>query len=191
MPSMKDMLSNSSQFTPEGDIDKIQGYLTKYLGPYADQGPDLFKKMQSMYGGLTDDPSSTLQKIGAGYQQDPGYQAALQQSLQAANQAAAAGGFSGSGQSQQMAANIAQQAASKDYGNYMQRALGLYGTGLQGQAGLEGQTFGAGEDMASGLSSYATSLANLKQAQAESAAKQKSGMWSTLGGLAGTALSFL
>ena len=151
---------------------------------YMSQIPDILKKYFAPYEGLVQDPTQKLSQIGAGYKQSPGYQFALNQALKGVGQASAAGGMAGSPQQQQQAAATAQGLASQDYGQYMQRALGLYGTGLAGQRGL-------GEDLASSL----MSRAQLAQLQQEEAARQqeqsKSNIWGALGSAAGIAAHFI
>jgi len=137
-----------------GYLSQIQSMLPKYFEPY-----------QEML-----DPSKLMGKIGGGFQESPGYQFSLGQALKGVGQASAAGGMAGSPMQQQQAAQTAQGLASQDYGNYMQRALGLYGQGAQGYRGL-------GEDLSSALMSQA----QLAQMQQEEAAKQRRGMWGDIG----------
>ena len=147
---------------------------------YLGQVPDILKKYFAPYQGLVEDPTAKLGEIGSHYTQSPGYHFALQQAMQGIGSAAAAGGMAGSPQQQQQAAGAAQGLASQDYGNYMQRALGLYGTGLTGYRGL-------GEDLASNLMSQS----QLAQLQQEEAAKEKeqrhSDIWGTIGTIGGAA----
>lgn len=211
-------------------FNQIPAQLQQYLNPYAQMGQGAMGQMQGQvgqllgglgplqqqYSQLMSDPTAMMNKIGAGYTQSPGYQQALKQSLQAANQSAAAGGMAGTPMAQTNAADIAQQMASRDYGNYMQNALSQYGTGLQGASGLYGaglqglsgmnqMGYGASSNLAESLANALASQGNLafsgnaiqnmmKQGQAGAQAGALSGgIGSLLGGLfgMGNPLSFI
>lgn len=162
---------------------QIPGDIQKYLGPYAQMGQSLIPGLESQYQGLMD-PDSFMQKLASGFQTDPGFQFAQKQALNAANQAAAAGGMAGSPEAQQNAAQIASQMADQQYQDYLKNAMGLYGTGLRGLSGLEGQGFQAGGDMTSALSNYL-------QNQAHESLAQSQQMSQGIGGLLGGLLGFL
>jgi hypothetical protein len=96
---------------------------------------------------LIRDPSGRLNQIGAGFQQSPGFQFALQQALQGAGHASAAGGMAGSPQHEQQNMGLATNLANQDYYNFMDRALGLHGQGLQGMQGIAGMGLSAGKSL--------------------------------------------
>jgi hypothetical protein len=103
----------------------------KAANKYFDQIPDELKKYMEPYfqGGLQ--PGQTLNQIGQGYQQSPGFQFALQQALGASNRSAAAGGMAGTPAAQQNSMQVATGLANQDYNNWLQNALGIYGTGAE------------------------------------------------------------
>lgn len=146
-----------------------------YLEQLRQMLPQYFQPYQKML-----DPTSLMKQFGSQYQASPDYQYQLSQALKGIGQASASGGMAGSPMQQQQAGEMARGMASKDYGNYMQRALGLYGQGAQGYRGL-------GEDLAS---SY-LSEAQLAQMQDEEEAKQQeqssSDMWGGIGDVAALA----
>lgn len=133
-------------------LDQIPGELRKYLMPYVNQGQTSMGKVGSEYDKLLADPNALIQRLGAGYQQSPGYQWRLGQGENAINNAQAAGGMAGTGQHQQMAGELAGNLANQDYQQYLQQALGLYGTGLQGHQGLTDLGANASGSLASGIS---------------------------------------
>lgn len=165
--------------------------------------------LQEQYGQLMQDPSGMLAKMGAGYQESPGYKRSKYEAEQSALNAAAAGGMAGSPMHQQYAADISEQLANRDYENYLSRVLGLYVQGLGGaqqlgqlglgmgmgleQEGLEtglglgkigaGAAIGFGEDIGSYLAQQ--QMMNFMKEQAGK--KKSSDLWSSLLGALGTA----
>lgn len=153
---------------PGGYLQQIQQMLPQYFQPY-----------QQML-----DPAQLMKQIGASYQASPGYEYELGQAMRGIGQAAAAGGMAGSPMQQQQTAEAAQGIAARDYGDYMQRALGLYTTGAGGYRVL-------GEDLASALMSQAQ-LAKLQQEEAAREREQKHhDIWSTIGTIGGAAVPFI
>ena len=148
--------------------DQIMPQMNQYYGPYSDAGKRALGNVQGEYEGLTNNPNEKYNQLAGGYQQSPGYKAALEQALQASSQASARGGALGTPQDQQYANDIAVNASNKDFDNYMQKVMGLYGTGLSGQQGLEGQGF----DAATGLGNAS---ANILGQKAQMAAQNAQG----------------
>ena len=122
---------------------KIPGAINPYFKPYQEAGQNALSTLTGQYGNLINDPNGLMSRIGAGYQKSPGYDWQLNQGLQAGNNAAAAGGMLGSPQHQQNNQATAQGLANQDYYNYMNKALGLYGTGLSGLQGINQMGFNA------------------------------------------------
>lgn len=104
-------------------LDQIPGETHKNLDPWADYGHK-----------LTQDPGGRLNEIGQSYHQSPGFQFALQQALQGAGHAQAAGGMAGSPQHEFQNMETATQLGNQDYNEWMKNALGLHNEGYtQGQ----------------------------------------------------------
>lgn len=156
------------------------GFSTAGAEGYLSQIPDVLKKYFQPYQQMVQDPTGKMKELGEGYQESPGYHFALSQALQGVGQASGAAGMVGSPQQQQQAAQMAQGIASQDYGNYMNRILGMYQTGAKGYSGL-------GEDLSSALMSQA----QLQQLQQEEEAKEReqrhSDIWQTIGTIGGAA----
>jgi len=172
--------------------------LQQYLSPYIQHGQEAYGHLMDLggdYRNLISDPTSIMKQIGAGYQQSPGYQNTLNQAMVAAGNQAAAKGLLGTPLQRQQDQTIAANLANQDYNNYMQRALGQYQMGLQGEQGLEGGLYSQGRESAGDL---ASALASIQAAQAQMAAQQQeaqnqgdSSFWGKLGGAAMSALSSL
>ncbi len=170
-------------------LDEIPGKTKGYYDPYMQAGQGALGSLQNQYADLLG--GNTQSKLGESYKQSPGYQRALQEALGGGNNAAAAGGMLGTPAHQEQNMNLASDIASKDYNNYLQNQIGLYGQGLQGQQGLNQMGYNAN-------TGYADMLANLAQQQGQydyagQAGKnqQNSEMWKNIFGGGGGILPWL
>ena len=115
--------SASSQY-----LNQIPGELSQYYSPYISGGQFGLNTMQNQvapaYQNLMQNPTAVMNQIGSTYKASPGYQYNVNQDTNAANQAAAAGGFVGSPAEQQSLASNISGMASQDYQNYMNQGLG-------------------------------------------------------------------
>lgn len=148
-------------------MDQIPGVQQQYLGPYSQMGQTLLPQLAQGYGAMAMHPGQVQAGLGAGFQQDPGYQWNLDQQMQAQNQAMAAGGMSGSPESQQFAEDTSSQLANQQYQQYLNNQMKIAGTGLQGEQGLETQGYGASRQMSRNLTDYLYNRGNLAGAQAQ------------------------
>jgi len=167
-------------------MDQIPGQLNQYLDPYIQAGQRALPGLENQYGQLMNDPSGRLNQIGAGYHQSPGFQFALQQALQGSGHAAAAGGMAGSPQHEQQNMGIATGLANQDYNQWMQNALGLYGTGLQGQQGIYNTGARTGMAMGEDMASYLANQAKLAYEGQNAENQHEGGGLGSLLGAAGT-----
>ena len=171
---------------------QIPGKVQPFYQPYMQAGQNALGQLQGQYGSLVNDPNATLNKIGAGYQKSPGYDWQLNQGMNAASNAAAAGGLAGSPQHQQQAATMAEGLANQDYYNYLNKALGLYGTGLQGLGGLNTMGFNANEGMAGVIGNALAQQGGLAYQGQLAQNQQQGNQWGDIfGGLASIAPYFL
>ena len=127
---------------------QIPPEMQKYLGQYMQSGQGAMNGLNAQNQQMVNDPSAMYNKVASGYHQSPGYQWNFDQEMNAANNAAAAGGMAGSPQHQQQAATMASGLANKDFNNYMGHGLGLYGKGLSGMQQMSNQGFQANDQMA-------------------------------------------
>lgn len=171
-------------------FNKIPGMLEKYMSPYIERGGHAGDMLEGQYGNLLNDPGGMLNKMGAGYQQSPGFKFALQQAMQGAGNAAAAGGMAGSPQHEQQNMELATNLASQDYNNWIRNALGLYGQGLSGEQNLYGVGAQAGMGLGEDLGSMMGSRAKLAYEAANAQNQRNQGMQGAMFGAATSLLPF-
>jgi hypothetical protein len=172
-------------------ISQIPNSTAPYYAPWLGAGMQSSNQLQDQYGQLTGDPGGKFNQIGNSFHESPGFKFALQQALQGAGHAAAAGGMAGSPQHEQQNMGLATDLANQDYYNYMTGATGLYGQGLQGLQGMSQQGQQAGSSMADQI---AQSLSQKGQYDYEGQAGKnaaKSSAWGNLGSGLGLLGAFL
>src|ERR1700678_1416263 len=77
-------------------ISQIPGQTSPYTQPYFQAGTSQLPGLQNQYQQLMENPGGKFNQIGENFQQSPGFKFALDQALQGAGNAAAAGGMAGS-----------------------------------------------------------------------------------------------
>lgn len=195
---------------------RIPGATQPYYAPYMEGGQEARGRLMGQYGNLfgnypslqdeynqmANDPGAIYNKIASGYHESPGFKWQLGQGMNAANNAAASGGMAGSPQHQQQAATMAEGLANQDFQNYLQQALGLYGTGLQGKqgfyntalSGMEGMNkmgFGANDQMARIMADMFAQKGQLGFAGQAAQNQQQGANWGNIFGGLGGALGAL
>lgn len=160
------------------------------FSPYMAEGKNDLGTLHNQFMSMMNDPGQLLARIGAGYKQSPGYQFQVNQGLAAANRAMAPTGMGGTAANQVQLQQLGQHLADQDYGNYMNRALGMFQGGLGGLGNLENQGFQAAGDYAGGMGNYYRMMADLSGQQQQNKNSWLSGLGS-LGGAALGALGFL
>jgi hypothetical protein len=128
-------------------VNQIPGQSSQYMQPYFQAGTGALPNLQDQYSKLLSNPGGMANKIGESYHQSPGFKFALEQALASGNNAAAAGGMTGTPQHEFQAQQNATGLANQDYNNYMQNAMGMYGAGLTGQQGMAGMGQQAGQSL--------------------------------------------
>ena len=127
---------------------QIPGAVKGYYQPYMEAGNRAIPQLEEQYGQLLNQPGQKLNTIGKDFHASPGFQFALQQALQGAGHAAAAGGMAGSPQHEQWNQGLATDLGNQDYYNWLGKATGLYGQGLQGEQGMYAGGLQASHSMA-------------------------------------------
>ncbi len=172
-----DITGNRSWKNPADDamgyMEEMKKVLPQYYQPYIDAGNKALPGLEGGYGSMMN-PNEFIKKIGAGYQESPGYQWQKQQGLAGIQNAAAAGGMLGTGQHQQQAGELAGNLANQDFYNYLSKALGTYDKGIAGMQGLYNTGANASMGLGNNLAGIAGGQANLAY-EGRNAQNQRSG----------------
>jgi hypothetical protein len=134
-------------------LNQISGVGHQYYDPYVNQGLAAGQKAQDQYDTLMNDPTGFINKLMESYKPSEGYQFQKDELTRGMGNTAAAGGFAGTNYDQMQQAQGVQGLLSKDMQQYLQNALGIYGTGLEGEQGIANQGFQASGSLADYLGS--------------------------------------
>lgn len=162
--------------SPQSYLQQIPGQITPYYQPYMDAGSGAMSTLQGQYSDLINDPGGKYNQIGESFHQSPGFDWQMQQALQGANHAAAAGGMAGSPEHEQQNEQVANNLANQDYYNYMQGATGMYNKGLEGEQGLMHQGYNATQSLTDQIAQELSAQSALAYKQNAS----KNSMWDSL-----------
>jgi hypothetical protein len=167
--------------SPQSYLEQIPGAITPYLQPYMDAGSGAMTNLQGQYSQLINDPGAKFNQMGQSFQQSPGFAWQMQQALQGANHAAAAGGMAGSPEHEQQNESVANNLANQDYYNYMDHVMPMYTEGLHGEQGLMHQGYEATTNLTDQIAQELSQSARLQYGEDASKAGAES---SIFGGIA-------
>ena len=138
------MLGRASASNPYSSYkDQIQGL----YNPWVNQGKQMGGQLQNQYSSMMSKPWQTTQNIGQHFQEDPGYQYAYNEAMRGGRNAFANNGLSGTPEEAKYLAEQAHGLADQGYNNYMNRNLGVMGSGLQGGENIMGRAGQANESL--------------------------------------------
>ena len=163
-------------------LGQLPSQYQNFFQPYISTGQQQLNPLSDQYSQLMQDPTAMMNQIGSTYQASPGYQYNVDQATQGAMNAGAASGQAGSPAVQEALAKQIAGLSSQDYNQYMNQALGQYGTGLQGSQQLAGMGLQAGSTDAQLMQQAAMQQALM---QALGQASQSSSLGNLLGGITG------
>jgi|GEM_PF-1893157 hypothetical protein len=170
-------------------LNNIPSQMNPYYQPYMNAGNDALTKTKSEYDKLIGDPNAMYDKFAAGYKESPGYKSRLEEAMREITNAQAAGGMAGSMQHQQYSADKAMDLHSKDFEDYLNHVMGLYGAGLSGEQGIENQGYGANTDYANMLANITGQKANMAYGAKNQENENSANSWKNIFGGASSALS--
>ena len=124
-------------------LNQIGPMAEKNLNPYIEQGQQASGQNLGKYQGMVNDPANFLAELRASYSPSEGYKFRQDKYQKAAEGAAAAGGFRGTSSDQAAQAALVQGLLGEDEGAYLDRLMGILGTGLSGNEMAAQRGFGA------------------------------------------------
>jgi len=128
-------------------LNQIPGMGHKGYDPYVNAGLDASGKTKSQYESLMSDPTGFINKLMAAYKPSEGYGFQKDQLTKEMGSTAAAGGIAGTPLDQMNQAEGVQKLLSGDMQQFLQNALGVFGTGLEGEEGIAGRGFDATKNL--------------------------------------------
>lgn len=129
----------------------MEDMLLEYLGPYREKGLKAQDALFREFLILLNNPSLKYDSLTGGFEESPGYQYTYDQSMNAVNQAAAAGGMSGSPAHQQQASEQSAAVANQEFYNYVDDMMQLYFKGLGIGGDINQMGYGASSTIAETL----------------------------------------
>lgn len=153
-------------------LNQIPGMGKQAYNPFIDRGARAGNMLEGEYGKLMD-PTSFMNDIMKNYEMSAGATYQRDKLGKGIGATAAAGGFSGTPEHQTEYGEMANKIMSGDMQQYLQNALGIYGTGLQGEQGFNDQGFDATKSLTDLLGGTLASQAGLSFQDATQANKDK------------------
>jgi hypothetical protein len=161
----------------------MEAMLQEYYGPWREAGLRALPTMEEQMMMLLYSPDVIHQMMGSTYEASPGYEYQMQQSMNAANQAAAAGGMLGTPSHQTQAMEVSQGIANQDYWDYVNHLTKLYMEGLGIGGDISQQGYNASSAMASDLARFMGAQMGLTAQAGAYDASQTNAMLSGLTGM--------
>lgn len=134
-------------------MNQIAPMAKENLQPWQQQGQQAQQQNQQQFSSMASNPADFLAQLRATYSPSEGYKFKQQQMAKAMSGASAAGGFRGTESDQAAQANLVKGLLSEDEGAYLDRVLGIQGTGLQGNENIATRGYGAAGDLTNVLGS--------------------------------------
>jgi len=185
------MFSNRNAKKEMDYLNQVRGVGEQYLKPFIGRGEAAQDQASQAYQQMLQNPTTFVDQIMSSYKPSQGYQFREKSALDAARNAAAAGGFSGTGYDQREQAGLVSGLLGQDMQQYLQNILGVQGTGLSGQQHVANQGFNASNSLADYIGTSLGNQAMLKQAQNRQSAANLGGLLGAAGQFAGAGANIL
>lgn len=172
-------------------LNQIPGQISPYYQPYAAAGQKALGSVQPEFQNLMNNPGGKLNQIGQNFQQSPGFKFALQQALQGAGHAAAAGGMAGSPEHEFENMQLATNLGNQEYYNWLKPATELYNTGLTGTQDIFHQGQQASGNMAEQIAQMLAAQSGLAYKGQAAQNEAQGDLFGNIAGGAATLAAFL
>lgn len=143
-------------------LEQIPGMAREQLNPYIQQGQTAGTAAQGTYAQMAQNPMEFLNNIFSGYTPSKGFQHQYEQATKGLRNAAAAGGFAGTGAHQADQAELVNRILGQGQGQYFDQIMQILGGGLTGQEQAAQRGFNANTDLTSILGTNLGNQANLE-----------------------------
>lgn len=150
---------------PQKEANKYLGQIPDiekgYYNPFIQGGQDAGGVLKNQYGSMVNDPTGFINNILAKYKQSPGAKYQTDLVAKGIGNTAAAGGYAGTPEAQRQFGQEASDINSQDMQQFLQNALGAYGTGMEGEENFYNKGFEASGSLADALASVLGSQGGL------------------------------
>ena len=119
------------------------------LNPNIERGNRSYESLEPLYERFANNPAEYLNELQQSYKPSTGYAFREKKALDAARNAAAAGGYLGTPYHQAQAAELAANIGGEDMHQWVQNVLGIQGAGIGGQQGFAEQGYNSNNDLTS------------------------------------------
>lgn len=160
---------------------------TQFQNPFYQAGTGAIGGYQDWLGGMKD-PSGFINNLMKNYQQSPWAKYSTQQGIRAGQNAASAGGLTGSTPFAQQLSQNAQNISSQDMQNWLGNVLGInsqYGQGLFGEMGM-GQH--AGDILSQMYQNAGQYMGDAAYGQEAGKQQDQNALWGGVGNIVGSFL---
>lgn len=171
-------------------LNQIPGVAQENLAPWQQQGQQAQQQNQQQYQKMASNPGDFLAELRASYSPSAGYKFREDQARKAAEGAAAAGGRTGTSANQAAQAKLVKDLMGEDEAAYLDRILGIQGTGLQGNENIATRGYGASGDLTNVLGSNLSQQGTLAYKGKENQNAASQGLGKLLAQLAGGGIGF-
>lgn len=141
-------------------LDKIPAVGHQYYDPFVQGGQEAGGILKGEYGKMLN-PNDFIANIMKGYSLSPGASYKRDLLTKGIGSTAAAGGYAGTPEHQREWGEMADKLLSGDMQQFLQNALGVYGTGLSGEQDIYGKGYTATGSLADLLGGTLSSQAGL------------------------------
>lgn len=173
--------------SPEQILAQVHQMGKETFDPYIQRGHKAQDTLSGHYNRFAGSPMDFLNEIISGYSPSEGYKFREKKALEAARNAAAQGGISGTHNDQAAQAELVTGLLGQDMQQWLQNVLGIQGTGLQGLENEAGRGFGASQSLADLLGNVGGSQAGLAYNRQQADRDRTGNLIGGLSGLLGTA----
>lgn len=172
-------------------LNQIPGELKQYYDPYIGYGKSAYDTMNPQLSQMTTDPAAYMDKLMASYEPSKAYQLQKDEMTKAAGNTAAAGGMRGSLSDITGEARITDTLMGNDMQRWLDNALGIQRTGLQGEGNIFSTGYQASSSLADNLSNVLGSQAQLAFQGQREQNQDKNDLMKSLLGMGGGAANWL
>lgn len=162
-------------------LNQIPGVGHQGYDPYVNAGLDASGKTKNQYEDLMNDPTGFINKLMEDYKPSEGYQFQKDQLTKELGNTAAAGGIAGTPQDQMNQGQGIQKLLSGDMQQFLQKVLGVFNTGLEGEEGVAGRGFDASKNLTDLLGGALNQQGGLAFQDQQQKNQNKNGLWSMFG----------